>query len=98
MELQALTFLIVGLTFAIYIGIAFWARASSTDEFYVAGGEIHPIANGMATARETRIETRRALAAHYCIGTSLRRRIWDIPISVCRPPPTPPLWKRSRGR
>ena len=52
MELQALTFLIVGLTFVIYIGIAFWARASSTDEFYVAGGEIHPIANGMATAAD----------------------------------------------
>ena len=37
MELQALTFLIVGITFAIYVGIAFWARARSTDEFYVAG-------------------------------------------------------------
>ena len=52
MELQTLTFLIVGLTFVIYIGIAFWARANSTDEFYVAGGEIHPIANGMATAAD----------------------------------------------
>ena len=52
MELQTLTFLIVGITFAIYIGIAFWARASSTDEFYVAGGDIHPIANGMATAAD----------------------------------------------
>ena len=52
MDLQTLTFLIVGLTFVIYIGIAFWARASSTDEFYVAGGEIHPIANGMATAAD----------------------------------------------
>ena len=41
MELQTLTFLIVGLTFAIYVGIAFWAKASSTEEFYVAGGEIH---------------------------------------------------------
>ena len=52
MELQLLTFLIVGITFAIYIGIAFWARAGSTDEFYVAGGDIHPIANGMATAAD----------------------------------------------
>ena len=52
MELQILTFLIVGITFAIYIGIAFWARAGSTDEFYVAGGDIHPIANGMATAAD----------------------------------------------
>ena len=52
MELQILTFLIVGITFAIYIGIAFWARAGSTDEFYVAGGDIHPVANGMATAAD----------------------------------------------
>ena len=52
MQLQALTFLIVGLTFATYIGIAFWARANSTEDFYVAGGEIHPIANGMATAAD----------------------------------------------
>ncbi len=52
MELQTLTFLIVGLTFAIYIGIAFWARADNTDEFYVAGGDINPIANGMATAAD----------------------------------------------
>ena len=52
MQLQALTFLTVGLTFAIYVGIAFWARANSTEDFYVAGGEIHPIANGMATAAD----------------------------------------------
>ena len=52
MDLQALTFLIVGFTFAVYVGIAFWARASSTDEFYVAGGDIHPVANGMATAAD----------------------------------------------
>ena len=52
MQLQALTFLIVGLTFVIYVGIAFWARANSTEDFYVAGGEIHPIANGMATAAD----------------------------------------------
>jgi len=52
MDLQALTFLFVGVTFAIYIGIAFWARAGSTHEFYVAGGGIHPIANGMATAAD----------------------------------------------
>jgi len=52
MDLQTLTFLFVGVTFAIYIGIAFWARAGSTHEFYVAGGGIHPIANGMATAAD----------------------------------------------
>ena len=52
MELQTLTFIVVGITFALYIGIAFWARAGSTSEFYVAGGGIHPVANGMATAAD----------------------------------------------
>ena len=52
MELQTLTYIVVGLTFALYIGIAFWARAGSTKEFYVAGGGIHPIANGMATGAD----------------------------------------------
>ena len=52
MDVQLLTFLIVGLTFALYIGIAIWARAGSTKEFYIAGGGIHPIANGMATAAD----------------------------------------------
>ena len=52
MELKSLTFLIVGATFAVYIGIAFWARAKSTNEFYIAGGDIHPVANGMATAAD----------------------------------------------
>ncbi|MBC8494033.1 MAG: cation acetate symporter [Gammaproteobacteria bacterium] len=52
MDLQTLTFLFVGVTFAVYIGIAFWARAGSTSEFYVAGGGIHPVANGMATAAD----------------------------------------------
>ena len=52
MSLQSLTLTIVGITFAIYIGIAFWARAKSTQEFYVAGGDINPVANGMATAAD----------------------------------------------
>jgi len=52
MELQTLTFIVVGITFVIYIGIALWARAGSTSEFYVAGGGIHPVANGMATAAD----------------------------------------------
>jgi len=46
------TFIIVGLTFALYIGIAIWSRAGSTKEFYVAGGGISPLANGMATAAD----------------------------------------------
>ncbi len=52
MELQSLTYIVVGLTFAIYIGIAIWARAGSTKEFYVAGGGVHPVANGMATGAD----------------------------------------------
>ncbi len=52
MDLQNLTYIVVGLTFSIYIGIAIWARAGSTKEFYVAGGGVHPIANGMATGAD----------------------------------------------
>ena len=52
MDIQTLTFIIVGLTFALYIGIAIWSRAGSTNDFYVAGGGVHPIANGMATAAD----------------------------------------------
>ncbi|WP_166423406.1 sodium:solute symporter family protein [Paraglaciecola sp. 20A4] len=52
MDVQILTFIIVGASFALYIAIAIWARAGSTQEFYVAGGGVHPIANGMATAAD----------------------------------------------
>ena len=52
MELQLLTYIVVGFTFAIYIGIAIWTKAGSTKEFYVAGGGVPPIANGMATAAD----------------------------------------------
>ncbi len=52
MDVQSLTFLIVGATFVLYIGIALWARAGSTNDFYVAGGGVHPVANGMATAAD----------------------------------------------
>ena len=52
MDLQTLTYIVVGLTFAIYIGIAIWARAGTTKEFYVAGGGVNPVANGMATAAD----------------------------------------------
>ncbi len=52
MELQTLTYIVVGATFALYLGIAFWARAGSTKDFYVAGGGVHPVANGMATAAD----------------------------------------------
>ncbi|GGP91296.1 sodium:solute symporter family protein [Shewanella ulleungensis] len=52
MDVQTLTYLIVGATFALYIGIAIWSRAGSTKEFYVAGGGVHPVMNGMATAAD----------------------------------------------
>ena len=52
MDVQALTILIVGLSFAVYIAIALWAKAGSTEEFYIAGGGVHPVANGMATAAD----------------------------------------------
>ncbi|HEX4844052.1 MAG TPA: sodium:solute symporter family protein [Limnobacter sp.] len=52
MDLQTITYVIVGLSFALYLGIAFWSRAGSTGEFYVAGGGVHPVANGMATAAD----------------------------------------------
>ncbi|MBT41613.1 MAG: cation acetate symporter [Idiomarina sp.] len=52
MDIQTLTFIIVGLTFALYIGIAIWSRAGSTNDFYVASGGVHPVANGMATAAD----------------------------------------------
>ncbi len=52
MSVQVWTFIIVGLTFALYIGIAIWAKAGSTKEFYVAGAGVPPVANGMATAAD----------------------------------------------
>ena len=52
MNVQVWTYIIVGITFALYIGIAIWSRAGSTKEFYVAGGGVSPLANGMATAAD----------------------------------------------
>jgi cation/acetate symporter len=52
MDLQTTTYIIVGLTFALYIGIAIVSRAGSTSEFYAAGGSVHPVLNGMATAAD----------------------------------------------
>ncbi|MGR5069870.1 MULTISPECIES: sodium:solute symporter family protein [Vibrio] len=52
MDLKTITYLVVGATFILYIGIAIWARAGSTKEFYVAGGGVNPVANGMATAAD----------------------------------------------
>lgn len=52
MDAQSLTYLFVGLSFALYIGIAIWSRVGSTREFYVAGAGVHPVLNGMATAAD----------------------------------------------
>jgi cation/acetate symporter len=52
MELQTTIYLVVGLSFSLYIGIAIWARAGSTSEFYAAGGSVPPVLNGMATAAD----------------------------------------------
>jgi len=52
MDVQTWTYIIVGITFLIYISIAIWSRASSTSEFYIAGRGVSPLANGMATAAD----------------------------------------------
>lgn len=52
MTTQILTYLFVGASFILYIGIAIWSRAGSTKDFYVAGGGVHPVMNGMATAAD----------------------------------------------
>lgn len=52
MDLQTTIYLVVGITFALYIGIAIWARAGSTSEYYAAGGGVPPVLNGMATAAD----------------------------------------------
>ena len=52
MDIQTLTYIIVVASFSLYIGIAIWSKASTTGEFYIAGGHVHPVANGMATAAD----------------------------------------------
>lgn len=52
MDVQTWTYIIVGITFLIYISIAIWSKASSTKEFYIAGKGVSPLANGMATAAD----------------------------------------------
>ena len=52
MDTQTLIYIVVGASFALYIGIAVWARAATTGEFYAAGRGVHPVMNGMATAAD----------------------------------------------
>ena len=70
MELRTLTYFVVGATFALYIGIAIWARASSTREFYVAGTGVHPIANGMANRNLEMMKRSRNFAAAVLVSLS----------------------------
>ena len=53
MDTQTLIYIFVGASFALYVGIAIWSRAGSTSEFYVAGGGVHPVANGMSRLPHT---------------------------------------------
>lgn len=52
MDIQTWTYILVGVTFAVYIGIAVWSRVGSTSDFYIAGSRVSPLANGMATAAD----------------------------------------------
>ncbi|MCH2450430.1 MAG: cation acetate symporter [Gracilimonas sp.] len=52
MDVQVWTYILVGITFTLYIGIAIWAKAASTSDFYIAGAHVNPITNGMATAAD----------------------------------------------
>lgn len=52
LSVQSWTYILVGLTFSLYIFIAIWSRASSTKDFYVAGGGVSPLTNGAATAAD----------------------------------------------
>ncbi len=52
MNVQIWTFVMVGLSFALYIGVAIWSKARSTGDFYIAGSNVHPVVNGMATAAD----------------------------------------------
>ena len=70
MSVQLLTYLFVGLSFALYIGIAIWSKAQSTNDFYVAGKDVHPVANGMATAADRWV---RIISSITC---SILKEIW----------------------
>ena len=73
MNLETLTWIVVGSTFALYIGIAIWARAGSTGEFYVAGKGINPVLNGMATAADL-FERAAGQDATYCFPNRLGKQ------------------------
>ncbi len=93
MDLQTLTYWVVGTTFLIYIGIAIWARAGSTNEFYVAGGHIPPVANGMATAADwmsaASFISMAGLIAYYGYGGSVFLMGWTggyVLLAMCLAP------------
>ena len=72
MDVQALTFIFVGATFTLYIGIAIWARAGNTDDFYVAGGGVPPLANGI-------VDLPQQVCGNQTVrlGTGHIKRHWD---------------------
>ena len=77
MGILAWTWLLVGLSFALYIGIAIWARAGTSKEFYVAGGGVHPVMNGMATAADWM-----SAASFISLALSFRFSRW-LSILIC---------------
>jgi hypothetical protein len=80
MDLLAWTYLLVGLSFALYLGIAIWSRAGSTEEFYVAGGGVSPLANGLARLRWLGLPD--GLDWRLCVACAFARslppEIWKI--------------------
>ena len=72
MSSQLLTYIFVGLSFALYIGIAIWSRANSTNEFYVAGKGVNPVANGMALSLIHISEPTRPVVI------SISKKVWPI--------------------
>ena len=83
MELQTITYVVVGMSFALYLGIAFWARAGSTSEFYVAGGDVNPVVNGMATAADG-TPGRSSLDSHQNRADANGRWISPLPYASLR--------------
>ena len=84
MSATLLTYLFVALTFGVYIAIALWSRSDSTNEFYVAGGGVHPIANGAATAADWMSAAAFLHASElYCQVPAQLLDAHNVPVDVC---------------
>ena len=77
LNVQNWTYILVGISFALYIGIAIWSRANSTKEFYIAGRGVSPVANGMATAADW------MSAASFISMVSWNSKSYILEIVVC---------------